>query len=87
MKSTHLPEYKRLLEALATARLDAGLTQQELASRLGKPQSFVSKYEKGERRLDILEFVRIAETVGADYRAIIEAALAEGADGQSGSGK
>jgi transcriptional regulator with XRE-family HTH domain len=48
------------------ARRGAGLTQQGLAKRLGKHQSFVAKYEGGERRLDVVEFLVIAGAIGAD---------------------
>ena len=54
----------RYLQLLRQARLDAGLTQAELALRLGLPQSFVSKYESGERRLDILELRHICKVAG-----------------------
>ena len=50
--------------ALVKARKEAGLTQAVLAGRLGRPQSFVSKYEGGERRLDVLEFLEVARAVG-----------------------
>lgn len=49
----------------------AGLKQTHLAERLGKPQSFVSKYEHGERMLNIVEFLWIARAMGADPAAII----------------
>jgi transcriptional regulator with XRE-family HTH domain len=58
--------YKLLGAALAEVREDAELTQQELARRLRKPQSFVSSYETGQRRLDVLEFVHIATAMGLD---------------------
>jgi len=45
-------------------RLSKGLTQADLASRLGHPQSYVSKYETGERRLDFVETVRLCEALG-----------------------
>jgi len=51
---------------LAAARGRASLTQDELAGRLGKPQSFVSEYERGRRRIDILEFLLIARTLSAN---------------------
>jgi len=54
-KSIYSEEYKRLLKRLRRARLAVGLTQEELAERLGQTQSFVSKCERGERRLDVLE--------------------------------
>jgi len=51
---------------LVVARKAAGLTQVEVAQRLDKPQSFVSKYEHGERRLDFTEFVEIADILSID---------------------
>ena len=45
-------------------RLDAGLRQADLASKLGEPQSFVSRYESGERRLDVLELRQICAVLG-----------------------
>lgn len=70
-KSTHTAEYRALIDALVTARQRAGLTQQALADRLGKPQSFVAKFENRERRLDVVEFVAICRSVGADPSSII----------------
>jgi transcriptional regulator with XRE-family HTH domain len=58
--------YKILGLALTEAREKARLTQQDLAQRLRKPQSFVSNYENGQRRVDILELIHIADTLGAD---------------------
>jgi transcriptional regulator with XRE-family HTH domain len=55
-----------LLELLLAAREKAGLTQQQLADRLGKPQSFISKYEGGERRIDVIEFIAIADALDMD---------------------
>lgn len=51
---------------MIAARKSAGLTQHALARRLGRPQSFVAKYEGGERRLDIVEFVAIIRAIGGD---------------------
>ena len=51
---------------LKRKRLDANLTQHALARRLQRPQSFVAKYENGERRLDLLEFIEIADAIGFD---------------------
>jgi transcriptional regulator with XRE-family HTH domain len=65
------PEEQRIVgECLAAARARSGLTQRELAAHLGKPQSFVSAYESGQRRVDLLEFLAIAEALRADPRAI-----------------
>jgi transcriptional regulator with XRE-family HTH domain len=65
-KSVHSPEQQLLRELLIAARDKANLTQQTLAKRLGKPQSFVAKYEGGERRLDVIEYVVIVRAIGAD---------------------
>lgn len=63
--------YSRLCEALIRERLSASLTQADLAMRLGKPQSFVSKYERAERRLDVIEFLEVVEAIGADSCSLI----------------
>jgi len=77
LKSIFTKEYERAVAALIAARKNAGLTQQQLATRLRKPQSFVSKYERRERRLDVVEFVRIAQIAGADPSTIVDALQSE----------
>ncbi len=52
-------------------RKAAEITQVELAERLGKPQSFVSKVERGERRLDVIEFCQVAEALGQDPTTLL----------------
>lgn len=64
--SLHSPQYDIFRNMLIKAREEAGITQCVLARRLGKPQSFVSKLERGERRLDVPEFVLFAEALGLD---------------------
>ena len=64
MAATRRPEYQRFLERLRAARETAGLTQVEVARRLGRPQSYVSKSESGERRLDVVELLELAEVLG-----------------------
>lgn len=59
-KSVFSKEYRLLLERLKQARTDSGLTQVQVADKLGKPQSFVSKIESGERRLDPIELHSLA---------------------------
>jgi len=54
-KSIHTGEYKTVVRKLRKARDNAGLTQAEAAEKLGKPQSYISKIERGERRIDIAE--------------------------------
>ena len=58
--------YKRFRELLSEARKTENLTQAELSGRLRRPQSFVSKYERGERRLDVIEFAEVARALGID---------------------
>jgi transcriptional regulator with XRE-family HTH domain len=66
------PEQQRVVgECLAAARQRAGITQRDLAALLGKPQSFVSAYENGQRRVDLLEFLAIVEAVKADPLAVL----------------
>jgi len=62
-KSVFTKRYCLFLDGIIAARRCAALTQQQLADRLGRPQSYVSKYERGERRLDVLEFVDIADAL------------------------
>lgn len=72
VKTFHSDEYRRFAGLLKEARLEAGLTQEELAGRLGVKQFFISKYESGRRRLDVLQFLTIAAAIGTDYRRILE---------------
>jgi transcriptional regulator with XRE-family HTH domain len=60
-----------MLAVLIEVRKQANITQVELAQRLGKPQSFVSKYENAERRIDVIEFIDICEAIGVDAVRII----------------
>lgn len=57
----HNEAYKYLVRQLKKARHEAGLTQLEVAKKLHKPQSFISKIENGERRLDVTEVAQIAK--------------------------
>jgi transcriptional regulator with XRE-family HTH domain len=65
-KSIFSAKYETFRRELIAAREAAGLTQTQLATKLSRPQSFVSKYERGERRLDVIEFVEVAEALGID---------------------
>lgn len=66
-KNIRLDQQKRLLVLLRGIRVDAGFTQSELASRLSRDQTFVSKYESGERRLDVLELREVCWAIGTDF--------------------
>lgn len=63
--------YTRLQDVLIEVRRAKSLTQVEVANRLGKPQSFVSKYESGERRLDVIEFMEVCKALGANPLSVI----------------
>jgi transcriptional regulator with XRE-family HTH domain len=63
-RSLFTDAYAAFRLALVAARKEAGVTQVELAARLGKPQQFVSKVENGDRRVDVIEFVAIARALG-----------------------
>lgn len=63
-QSTHHRHYKHLIAILRDARTRAGITQTDLASKFGNTQTFVSKVERGERRLDVVEFVEWCEALG-----------------------
>lgn len=64
MRSQHSVHYRRLLVRLRRAREQAGLTQGDVARAVGRPQSYVSKCESGERRLDALELLDLARLYG-----------------------
>lgn len=64
--SSFSKKYEKFKQLLQQGRHDKCLTQGEVANALGKPQSFVSKYESGERRIDIVEFLEIADVLGID---------------------
>jgi len=70
-RSVFTSAYSQLLRSLVQARVAAGIRQIDLAERLGKPQSFVSKMETGERRLDLIEFLVVARALGIDPDTII----------------
>ena len=63
-----------MIELLVQARKDAGITQAELGKRIGQRQTFVSKFEVGERRLDVAEFVVVARAIGTDPHEIMRSA-------------
>lgn len=70
-KSLFTTEYRLFLRHLKSARRDAGLTQGELAERMSATQSFVSKCERGERRLDIVELRAWCKALGTPFPAFV----------------
>ena len=65
-KALYERSYTAFTELLKEERKQAGLTQAELAKKLRRPQSYVSKYERGDRRLDVIEFLEIARVIKFD---------------------
>jgi len=79
-KTIHTPEQRAFLNAIRQLRSAVGLSQDDLARRLDEPQSFVSKYESGERRLDIIELRQICAALGVslvDFVARLEEQMQE----------
>jgi transcriptional regulator with XRE-family HTH domain len=70
-KSVHSAGQAAFCELMIKARKTAGLTQHELAKRLHRPQSFVAKYEGGERRVDVVEFIEICRAISVDSTAVL----------------
>lgn len=71
-KSIYSAEYQRLCAVLRELRHEAGLTQVQIAERLDEPQSFVSKYEAGERRLDVVELHHVTKALEVTLQAVVE---------------
>lgn len=71
VRSVFSAAYQRFRRLLVQERKRAGLTQATLATRLRRPQSFVSKYEQGERRIDVIEFLEIAEALRINPERLI----------------
>lgn len=71
-KSIHKQEYMLLLDMLRAAREQAGLTQGEVAAKLGETQSFVSKCERGERRLDVVELRSWCAALGVSFHGFLK---------------
>ncbi|RIR69087.1 XRE family transcriptional regulator [Mycobacteroides abscessus] len=69
-KSLYSVQYQQLCAVLRDLRRAAGLTQVEVARRLDVPQSFVSKYESGERRLDVIELRHVAGAIGTTLETV-----------------
>lgn len=79
-KSIFSEKYNRFRTLLVKARYLAKLTQDELSVKLSRPQSYVSKYERGERRLDLIEFLEIAKALQIEPMTFINKLLEEKED-------
>ncbi len=75
-KTIFTAEYTKLRQRLTMARRTTGMSQAALAIRLLRPQSFVSKYERGERRLDVVEYVAISVALGLNPCDLIREIMA-----------
>lgn len=71
-KSNFTYTYKLIIERLKAARAKSGLTQIDVATKLGTTQSFVSKIENGERRLDVVEMLKFADLYKLDTNKLLK---------------
>ncbi len=75
LKSLRTRTHRSLCAVLVEARKSAGISQQELARRLKRSQSFIAKIEVGERRIDVVEFIEIARALGREPAELLTQAL------------
>lgn len=71
-KALREQRYAAFTSLLRDERKKAGITQAKLAKKLRRPQSYVSKYERGDRRLDVIEFIEIAQGIGFDLHEFLQ---------------
>lgn len=71
-KKVYFAQRSRLVSLLREIRIEAGLTQIELAARIERDQTFVSKYESGQRRLDVLEMREICQAIGITLEQFVK---------------
>ena len=74
-KTIGTTRHKMLIELLIEKREEAGHTQTELADKLGEYQSFVARLESGQRRVDVIEFIELAEVLGFHAKELFEELL------------
>jgi transcriptional regulator with XRE-family HTH domain len=73
VKTIHSKRHKRLVELVTAERKNAGIRQVQLAKKLKKSQTWIARLEGGERRLDVIELIELAEAIGFDAPAIVTA--------------
>lgn len=73
----HEPRYQVLAKMLGDLRKQKGMLQQDVADQLKRPQAFVSKYESGVRRLDMVEFLDVVAVLGADPLQLLKQFIAQ----------
>jgi transcriptional regulator with XRE-family HTH domain len=74
-KTLGTPEHKALIALLIEKRETAGLTQTELAFKLGEYQSFVARLESGQRRVDVIEFLKLSSVLNFDPHQLLDQLL------------
>lgn len=72
-KTIWTDQHTRLRDLLKAKRQAQGLTQAQVAEKLKRPQSFVAKFERGERRIDVIEFLQLADLIGFDPHEMLDA--------------
>jgi transcriptional regulator with XRE-family HTH domain len=80
-KSIHSASYAIFLKVLKKTREDAGLTQTQLAQKIGETQTFISKCERGERRIDVVELRTFCQAFGVSLQqfvAVLERSMRRG---------
>jgi transcriptional regulator with XRE-family HTH domain len=86
-KSVHTKEYKALRAELRAARERAGLSQRDLAAKLGVPHSWVAKVEAGERRIDVVELAWFFSACGEDAAATVSSLVGRFGRGATQKGR
>ncbi len=76
-KNVHTDRQRLLLVMLKDERLSADLTQEQLATKLSVPQSFIAKYELGDRRLDVFELFDVLDSMGVDKLVFVQRLISE----------
>jgi transcriptional regulator with XRE-family HTH domain len=71
-KRIYIAQRGRLVSLLREMRIDAGLTQVDLAARIEKDQAYISRYESGQRRLDVLEVREICQAIGITLEEFVK---------------